>query len=199
MSVYDLYQSYLNQLQNPVVQQSPLFDYRLLYPPVQQDGGDSMGGGITQLSPQQMRDAAMQQEFDASALRDEQGNVIGGLTKEEQELMDQARGKGGLSGFDKFNIGNMFLGAGIPSMIQLGISRRMGQNQGLEGLRQLANLSNIGFSAVTKPGTYGYDDVDVGGGGTGGVSMSSFDSQGFGSEGNTNVSTDFGSFDFSRD
>jgi hypothetical protein len=28
MSIYDLYQSYLNQLQNPVVQQSPLFDYR---------------------------------------------------------------------------------------------------------------------------------------------------------------------------
>ena len=199
MSVYDLYQSYLNQLQNPVVQQSPLFDYRLLYPPVQQDGGDSMGGGITQLSPQQIQDRAMQQEFDASALRDEQGNVIGGLTKEEQELMDQARGKGRLSGFDKFSISNMFLGAGIPSMIQLGISRRMGQNQGLEGLRQLANLSNIGFSGVTKPGTYGYDDSGVGGGGTGGVSMSSFDSQGFGSEGNTNVSTDFGSFDFSRD
>jgi hypothetical protein len=199
MSIYDLYQSYLNQLQNPVVQQSPLFDYRLLYPPVQQDGGDSMGGGITQLSPQQIQDRAMQQEFDASALRDEQGNVIGGLTKEEQELMDQARGKGRLSGFDKFNIGNMFLGGGIPSMIQLGISRRMGQNQGLEGLRQLANLSNIGFSGVTKPGTYGYDDSGVGGGGTGGVSMSSFDSQGFGSEGNTNVSTDFGSFDFSRD
>jgi hypothetical protein len=199
MSIYDLYQSYLNQLQNPVVQQSPLFDYRLLYPQVQQDGGDSMGGGITQLSPQQIQDRAMQQEFDASALRDEQGNVIGGLTEEEQKLMDQARGKGRLSGFDKFNIGNMFLGGGIPSMIQLGISRRMGQNQGLEGLRQLANLSNIGFSAVTKPGTYGYDDVGVGGGGTGGVSMSSFDSQGFGSEGNTNVSTDFGSFDFSRD
>jgi hypothetical protein len=143
MSIYDLYQSYLNQLQNPVVQQSPLFDYRLLYPPVQQDGGDSMGGGITQLSPQQMRDAAMQQEFDASALRDEQGNVIGGLTPEEQELMDQARGKGGLSGFDKFNIGNMFFGAGIPSMIQLGISRRMGQKQGLEGLRQLQIQRNI--------------------------------------------------------
>jgi hypothetical protein len=148
MSIYDLYQSYLNQLQNPVVQQSPLFDYRLLYPQVQQDGGDSMGGGITQLSPQQIQDRAMQQEFDASALRDEQGNVIGGLTKEEQELMDQARGKGGLSGFDKFNIGNMFLGAGIPSMIQLGISRRMGQKQGLEGLRQLQIQRNINLSAI---------------------------------------------------
>jgi hypothetical protein len=148
MSIYDLYQSYLNQLQNPVVQQSPLFDYRLLYPPVQQDGGDSMGGGITQLSPQQIQDRAMQQEFDASALRDEQGNVIGGLTKEEQELMDQARGKGGLSGFDKFNIGNMFLGGGIPSMIQLGISRKMGQNQGLEGLRQLQIQRNINEPTV---------------------------------------------------
>ena len=199
MSVYDLYQSYLNQLQNPVVEQSPLFDYRLLYPPVQQDGGDSMGGGITQLSPQQMRDAAMQQEFEAAALRDENDKVIGGLTEEEQKLMDQARGKGRLSGFDKFNIGSMFLGGGLPNMFSLMASRRMGQNQGLEGLRQLANLSNIGFSGVTKPGTYGYDDSEVGGGGTGGVSMSSFDSQGFGSEGNTNVSTDFGSFDFSRD
>jgi tetrahydromethanopterin S-methyltransferase subunit G len=86
MSVYDLYQSYLNQLQNPVVQQSPLFDYRLLYPPVQQDGGDSMGGGITQLSPQQIQDRAMQQEFDASALRDEQG--ITGLKKDIFILKD---------------------------------------------------------------------------------------------------------------
>jgi hypothetical protein len=163
MSIYDLYQSYLNQLQNPVVQQSPLFDYRLLYPPVQQDGGDSMGGGITQLSPQQMRDAAMQQEFDASALRDEQGNVIGGLTPEEQELMDQARGKGGLSGFDKFSIGNMFFGAGIPSMIQLGISRRMGQKQGLEGLRQLQIQRNINEGLSGDVGG-GWTQTDTGGG-----------------------------------
>jgi hypothetical protein len=184
MSIYDLYQSYLNQLQNPVVQQSPLFDYRLLYPPVQQDGGDSMGGGITQLSPQQMRDAAMQQEFDASALRDEQGNVIGGLTKEEQELMDQARGKGSLGRFDKFNIANMFLGGGIPSMIQLGISRKMGQNQALKQLSamQNADTSDIGINAVTRPGTYGYDDVIVGGSGTGGDSGGwSGGSGGFGS------------------
>jgi hypothetical protein len=163
MSIYDLYQSYLNQLQNPVVQQSPLFDYRLLYPPVQQDGGDSMGGGITQLSPQQIQDRAMQQEFDASALRDEQGNVIGGLTPEEQELMDQARGKGGLSGFDKFSIGNMFLGAGIPSMIQLGISRRMGQNQGLEGLRQLQIQRNINEGLSGDVGG-GWTQTDTGGG-----------------------------------
>jgi hypothetical protein len=172
MSIYDLYQSYLNQLQNPVVQQSPLFDYRLLYPPVQQDSGDNMGGGIMQLSPQQIQDRAMQQEFDASALRDEQGNVIGGLTKEEQELMDQARGKGSLGRFDKFNIANMFLGGGIPSMIQLGISRKMGQNQALKQLSamQNADTSDIGINAVTRPGTYGYDDVTVGGSGTGGDS-----------------------------
>jgi len=172
MSVYDLYQSYLNQLQNPVVEQSPLFDYRLLYPPVQQDGGDSMGGGITQLSPQQMRDAAMQQEFEAAALRDEQGNVVGGLTKEEQELMDQARGKGRLSGFDKFNIANMFIGGGLPSMFSLMASRRAGQNQALKQLSamQNADTSDIGINAVTRPGTYGYDDVVVGGSGTGGDS-----------------------------
>ena len=172
MSIYDLYQSYLNQLQNPVVQQSPLFDYRLLYPPVQQDGGDSMGGGITQLSPQQMRDVAMQQEFEAAALRDEQGNVVGGLTPEEQELMDQARGKGGLSGFDKFNIGNMFIGGGLPSMFSLMASRRAGQNQALQQLSamQNADTSDIGIAAVTRPGTYGYDDSNVGGSGTGGGS-----------------------------
>ena len=170
MSVYDLYQSYLNQLQNPVVEQSPLFDYRLLYPPVQQDGGDNIGSGIMQLSPQQIQDRAMQQEFEAAALRDEQGNVIGGLTPEEQELMDQARGKGRLSGFDKFNIANMFVGGGIPSMIQLGISRRMGQNQALQQLSamQNADTSDIGIAAVTRPGTYGYDDVTVGGSGMGG-------------------------------
>jgi hypothetical protein len=61
-----------------------------------------------------------------------------------------------------------------------------------------------GINAVTRPGTYGYDDVTIGGSGTGGDGGSSsssdnFSSQGFGSEGNTSVSTDFGSFDFSRD
>jgi len=60
-----------------------------------------------------------------------------------------------------------------------------------------------GINAVTRPGTYGYDDVTIGGSGTGGDGGSSsssdnFSSQGFGSEGNT-VSTDFGSFDLSRD
>jgi hypothetical protein len=93
MSIYDLYQSYLNQLQNPVVQQSPLFDYRLLYPPVQQDSGDNMGGGIMQLSPQQIQDRAMQQEFDASALRDEQGNVIGGLTPRRTRINGPSKRK----------------------------------------------------------------------------------------------------------
>jgi hypothetical protein len=159
MSVYDLYQSYLNQLQNPVVQQSPLFDYRLLYPPVQQDGGDSMGGGITQLSPQQIQDRAMQQEFDASALRDEQGNVIGGLTKEEQELMDQARGKGSLGRFDKFNIANMFLGGGIPSMFSLMASRKMGQNQALKELSDMAESQRI--DAANRANVQSY--IDSGG------------------------------------
>ena len=61
-----------------------------------------------------------------------------------------------------------------------------------------------GINAVTRPGTYAYDDVTIGGSGTGGDGGSSsssdnFSSQGFGSEGNTSVSTDFGSFDFSRD
>ena len=61
-----------------------------------------------------------------------------------------------------------------------------------------------GINAVTRPGTHGYDDVIIGGSGTGGDGGSSsssdnFSSQGFGSEGNTSVSTDFGSFDFSRD
>ena len=134
-----------------------------------------MGSGITQLSPQQMRDAAMQQEFEAAALRDEQGNVIGGLTPEEQELMDQARGKGRLSGFDKFNVGNLFIGGGLPSMFSLMASRRMGQNKALQQLSamQNADTSNIGIAAVTRPGTYGYDDVTVGGSGTGGGSSSS--------------------------
>ena len=163
MSIYDLYQSYLNQLQNPVVQQSPLFDYRLLYPPVQQDGGDSMGGGIMQLSPQQIQDRAMQQEFEVAALRDEQGKVIGGLTPEEQELMDQARGKGRLSGYDKFNIGSMFLGGGLPNMFSLMASRRMGQNQGLEALRQLQIQRNINEGLSGDIGG-GFTQTDTGGG-----------------------------------
>jgi len=131
-----------------------------------------------------MRDAAMQQEFEAAALRDEQGNVIGGLTPEEQELMDQARGKGRLSGYDKFNIGSMFLGGGLPNMFSLMASRKLGQNQALKQLSamQNADTSDIGINAVTRPGTYGYDDVIVGGSGTGGDSGGwSGGSGGFGS------------------
>jgi hypothetical protein len=83
---------------------------------------------------------------------------------------------------------------GIPNLI----SRSQGYTSPWDWAKQTFGPSNDGFSAVTKPGTYGYDDVVIGGSGTGGASESTFSSQGFGSEGNT-VSTDFGSFDLSRD
>ena len=180
MSVYDLYQSYLNQIQNQSAQTSPLFDYRLLYPQVQQDngGGDYTGGGINNLSPQQIQDRAMQMDFEAAALTDPQGNVIGGLTKEEQELMDQARGKGNLSGWDKFNIGGMFIGGGLPSIFQLMASRKMGQNSALEQLKQLQIQKNINQGLSGDVGG-GWTQTDTGGGtvsfsGPGGESIGGF-------------------------
>lgn len=46
MTVYDLYQQYLNQLKNPVVQQNlGIMDPSLLYPQVETDGDGPMGGG----------------------------------------------------------------------------------------------------------------------------------------------------------
>ena len=170
LDVYNLYQKYLAEAYAPKQTMETYNPLKyLLYPQIQDSGGDNTGG-ITTLSPQQMRDVAMQQQFEAAALRDEQGNVVGGLTPEEQELMDQARGKGRLSNFDKFNVGSFFIGGGLPSMFSLMASRRAGQNQALQQLSamQNADTSNIGINAVTRPGTYSYDDSNVGGSGTGG-------------------------------
>lgn len=162
-TVYDLYQSYLNQLQNPVVQQTSLFDNRLLYPPMQQDGGDGGGSGIMQLSPEQIQDKAMQMSFDAAAARDESGNVIGGLTEEEQSFIDQARGKGPLSNLDKFSLGTTFMGGGLPGFFQLMGSRKLGQRQGLEALRQLQIQKNINQGLSGDIGG-GFTQTDTGGG-----------------------------------
>jgi len=189
MDLYDLYQKYLEEAYAPKQTMETYNPLKyLLYPQIQDSGGDNTGG-ITTLSPQQIQDRAMQMDFDAAALRDEQGNVVGGLTPEEQELMDQARGKGGLSGYDKFNVGTMFMGGGLPSIFSLMASRRAGQNQALQQLSamQNADTSNIGINAVTRPGTYSYDDSNVGGSGTGGGSPSS------GTYGSVGSYEDFGS------
>ena len=171
MGIYDLYQQYLSEAYAPK-ETTPVFDpYKYLYP-IPQDGDSDTTGGITTLSPQEIRDRAEQMSFDAAALRDENDNVIGGLTKEEQELMDQARGKGSLSGWDKFNIGSMFVGGGLPSFFQLMASRKMGQNSALEQLSALQRQKDI-RTAVTNassgsggPDTFSFND-NSGYGGTG--------------------------------
>jgi hypothetical protein len=162
MGIYDLYQQYLSEAYAPK-ETTPVFDpYKYLYP-IPQDGDSDTTGGITTLSPQEIRDRAEQMSFDATALRDENGNVIGGLTKEEQELMDQARGKGSLSGWDKFNIGSMFVGGGLPSFFQLMASRKMGQNSALEQLKQLQIQKNINQGLSGDVGG-GWTQTDTGGG-----------------------------------
>jgi hypothetical protein len=47
MTIYDLYQQYLNQLKNPIVQQNlGIMDPSLLYPQVQTSGDGLRGGGL---------------------------------------------------------------------------------------------------------------------------------------------------------
>ena len=86
------------------------------------------------------------------------------------------------------------LQGGVAQLIDLYRSLPTPLNLALQGMNYITDKFGQPVSTseqvITSPS---------GGDGTGGVSMSSFDSQGFGSEGNTNVSTDFGSFDFSRD
>ena len=130
-----------------------------------------------------------------------------------QNMIDQIYGAGGvMQGYNPVSaFGRGPIGA-IENRISSIMNRKapmtdFARNQiwGLYDARDQL-VGGQGINAVTRPGTgtYAYDDVIIGGSGTGGDGGSSsssdnFSSQGFGSEGNTNVSTDFGSFDFSRD
>lgn len=104
---------------------------------------------------------------------------------------------------DAYRIGPTLQG-GIAQLIDLYQQLPTPLNLAIKGANAFGNFidqfseNSQGINAVTKPGTYSYDDSGTGGSGTGGASESTFSSQGFGSEGNT-VSTDFGSFDLSRD
>ena len=104
---------------------------------------------------------------------------------------------------DAYGVGPTLQG-GIAQLIDLYQQLPTPLNLAMKGTNAFGNFidqfsgNSQGINAVTKPGTYSYDDSGTGGSGTGGASESTFSSQGFGSEGNT-VSTDFGSFDLSRD
>ena len=173
--IYDLYQQYLAEAYAPKVSTTPAYDpFWFLKQQTQGEGGDNTGG-ITTLSPQQTRDRAMQMEFDAAALRDKDGKVVGGLTEEEQLLMDRMTGKAPLTNMQKATLGYGFAmpGTGIISMANLYAQRAMDARraaQEMTALQNRANAEGIGYSAVTRPGTYSYDDSVVGGSGTGGGS-----------------------------
>jgi hypothetical protein len=125
-----------------------------------------------------------------------------------QNMIDNIYGQGGI--MQGYNPVSAF-GSGPIGAIENRISSIMNRTAPMTDFarNQIWNLYDArdqlvggqGINAVTRAGTYGYDDATIGGGGDGGSSSSSdsFSSQGFGSEGNTSVSTDFGSFDFSRD
>ena len=174
LDVYNLYQKYLAEANTPKQTSLGIDPYKyLLYPQGQDSGGDNNGGGITTLSPQQIQDRAMQMQFEAAAARDKEGNIIGGLTPEEQILMDRMTGKAPLTNIQKATLASGFIipGSGILTMANLYAQRAMDARRAAEEMTALQNRANaegIGYSAVTKPGTYSYDDSVVGGSGTGG-------------------------------
>ena len=135
--IYDLYQRYLAEAYAPKQSTTPAYDpYWFLRQQPQGEGGDNTGG-ITTLSPQQMRDRAMQMEFDAAALRDKDGKVVGGLTEEEQLLMDRMTGKAPLTNMQKATLGYGFAmpGTGIISMANLYAQRAMDARRAAEEMR----------------------------------------------------------------
>lgn len=143
--IYDLYQKYLAEAYAPK-QATPAFDpYKyLLYPPVQ-EGGDSVGGGITTLSPQQTRDRAMQMQFEAAAARDKEGNIIGGLTPEEQILMDRMTGKAPLTNIQKATLGSGFIlpGSGILTMANLYAQRALDARRAEQEMAALQRQQDV--------------------------------------------------------
>jgi hypothetical protein len=154
MGIYDLYQQYLTQAYAPKTTTSVFDPYKyLLYPPVQ-DGGDG-STGITTLSPQQTRDRAMQMQFEAAAntyAKDQYGNmintgkVVGGLTEEEQALMDRMRGKGPLTTWQKANLGLGFLGpatGGISNILTLGAMRYADARKAAEEMRAMQEAQRL--------------------------------------------------------
>jgi hypothetical protein len=154
MGIFDLYQQYLTEAYAPKQTTSTFDPYKyLLYPPVQDDGDSTTG--ITTLSPQQTKDRAMQMEFDAAAsmyAKDQYGNmvntgkVVGGLTEEEQLLMDRMRGKGPLTTWQKANLGLGFLGpatGGISNILTLGAMRYADARKAAEEMEALQRQEAI--------------------------------------------------------
>lgn len=144
--IYDLYQRYLAEAYAPKQSTTPAYDpYWFLRQQPQGEGGDNTGG-ITTLSPQQTMDRAMQMEFDAAAstyAKDQYGNmintgnVVGGLTDEEQLLMDRMTGKAPLTNMQKATLGYGFAmpGTGIISMASLYAQRAMDARRAAEEMR----------------------------------------------------------------
>jgi hypothetical protein len=168
--IYDLYQQYLAEAYAPKVSTTPAYDpFWFLKQQTQGEGGDNTGG-ITTLSPQQTRDRAMQMEFDAAALRDQYGNVVGGLTEAEQILMDKMTGKAPLTNMQKATLGYGFAmpGTGIISMANLYAQRAMEARRAAEEMAALQRQQDVRRAASGSSGsdTFSFSD-NSGYGGTG--------------------------------
>lgn len=177
--IYDLYQRYLAEAYAPKAPTTPAYDpYWFLRQQPQGEGGDNTGG-ITTLSPQQTMDRAMQMEFDAAAstyAKDQYGNmvntgnVVGGLTEEEQLLMDRMTGKAPLTNMQKATLGYGFAmpGTGIISMASLYAQRAMDARRAAEEMRALQRQQDIARIASGSSGsdTFSFSD-NSGYGGTG--------------------------------
>jgi len=177
--IYDLYQRYLAEAYAPKESTTPAYDpYWFLRQQPQGEGGDNTGG-ITTLSPQQMRDRAMQMEFDAAAsmyAKDQNGNmintgkVVGGLTEAEQILMDKMTGKAQLTPMQKATFGYGFAmpGTGIISMASLYAQRAMDARRAAQEMAALQRQQDVRRAASGSSGsdTFSFSD-NSGYGGTG--------------------------------
>jgi hypothetical protein len=154
MGIYDLYQQYLAEAYAPKETIGSIDPYKyLLFPPSEDSGGDSTGG-ITTLSPQQKANQVSQWDFEAAAntyAKDQYGNMVntgkvsGGLTEEEQLLMDKMTGKAPLTNMQKATLGLGFVvpGTGILTMANLYGQRQLEAKKAAEQMRALQVQQDI--------------------------------------------------------
>jgi hypothetical protein len=154
MGIYDLYQQYLAEAYAPKETIGSIDPYKyLLFPPSEDSGGDSTGG-ITTLSPQQKANQVSQWDFEAAAntyAKDQYGNMVntgkvsGGLTEEEQLLMDKITGKSPLTNMQKATLGLGFVvpGTGIMTMANLYGQRQLEAKKAAEQMRALQVQQDI--------------------------------------------------------
>lgn len=179
MGIYDLYQQYLAEAYAPKETIGSIDPYKyLLFPPSEDSGGDSTGG-ITTLSPQQKANQVSQWDFEAAAntyAKDQYGNMVntgkvsGGLTEEEQLLMDKITGKSPLTNMQKATLGLGFVvpGTGIMTMANLYVQRQLEARKAAEQMKALQRQQDIARTASGSSGsdTFNFSD-NSGYGGTG--------------------------------